>query len=272
MRKEIIFWEEPQQVAHSTNKIISNSVKIERLQKKIEDLKNKWTWKQPFTHRRQRFLDWYTELIQEYERQIEELGGEVLEKRNFELERKIKWQLLKKIPWYFPTPMEVVRKMVELADLQPMDYILEPSCWTGNIIDWILEKTREVNIKGIEYNYSNYKISLEKYQNDYVRLENIDFMDYNNHWIFSKIIMNSPFENKQDQQHILKAFELLENWWTLVAICSSSATSRKDYQPLQDLISEYWERFDDKQYLSLDSWTFKMSGTMVNSILIVLKK
>lgn len=285
MRKEIIFWEEPQQVAHFSNKIVSkkepkkidNSVKIEKLQKKIEDLKNKWTWKQPYTHRRQRFLDWYTAQIEQYEKQIEELGGKVLEKRNFELERKIKGQLLRKIPWYFPTPMEVVRKMVEFADIQNWDIVIEPSCWTWNIIDWILETWKDIWLYWIELNYSNFEILQEKYKDTKISLQNRNWLDVDFSSYLSekpnKILLNPPFEQKQDMQHILYSWNNLADWWTLVAICTGSATSRSDYQPLRDLILEYWEYFDNwEQFLRLDSWTFKMSGTMVGSILIVLKK
>lgn len=249
-------------------KVKDNSRKIASLQKQIEKMQNSWLWNLPYTHRRQRQLDNYTYRIEELQKQIEELWWVWwvdIEKQK--LEQKIKWQLLKKIPWYFPTPKEVVNKMIDLADLQPMDYILEPSCWTGAIIDWILEKTREVNIKWIEYNYSNYEILLEKYQNkDYVRLENVDFMDYNNDNIFSKIIMNPPFENKQDMKHIMKAFELLNEWGILVSIASASVKFRNDYQEFRDFIDAYW------YYEDLDQWTFKLSWTMVNTILIYLKK
>lgn len=249
-------------------KVKDNSRKIASLQKQIEKMQNSWLWNAPYTHRRQRQLDSYTYRIEELQKQIEELWWVWwvdIEKQK--LEQKIKWQLLKKIPWYFPTPKEVVNKMIDLADLQPMDYILEPSCWTGAIIDWILEKTREVNIKWIEYDYSNYEILLEKYQNkDYVRLENVDFMDYNNDNIFSKIIMNPPFENKQDMKHIMKAFELLNEWGILVSIASASVKFRNDYQEFRDFIDSYW------YYEDLVQWTFKLSWTMVNTILIYLKK
>jgi phospholipid N-methyltransferase len=157
--------------------------------------------------------------------------------------------------------------MVELADIQPMDYILEPSCGTGAIIDWILEKTREVNIKWIEYNYSNYEILLEKYQwKDYVRLENEDFMNYTNDNIFSKILMNSPFEKKQDMIHIMKAFELLKEWWILVAIAWAGVKSRTDYQEFRDFIDTYW------YYEDIEQGAFKLSWTNVSTVIIYIKK
>ncbi len=249
-------------------KIIDNSRKINSLQKQIEKMKSSWLWNMPYTHRRQRQLDSYSYRIERLEKQIIELWWE--SSTNFEalkLDQKIKWQLLKKIPWYFPTPKNIVDRMVELADIQPMDYILEPSCWTGDIIDGILEKTTEVNIKWIEYNYSNYEILLEKYKSkDCVRLENIDFMTYTNDSIFSKIIMNPPFENKQDMKHIMKAFDLLNEWWILVSIASSSVLFRNDYQKFRDFIDSYW------YYEKLEEWSFKLSWTMTNTILIYLKK
>lgn len=251
-----------------TPKIIDNSRKINSIQKQIDKMKSSWLWNMPYTHRRQRQLDSYTYRIQQLEKQIQDLWWESWTDMNaLKLEQKIKWQLLKKIPWYFPTPKNVVHKMIELADIQPMDYILEPSCWTGAIIDWILEKTRDVNIKWIEYNYSNYEILLEKYQwKDYIRLENVDFMDFANDSIFSKILLNPPFEQKQDMAHIMKAFQLLNEWWVLVAIASAWVKSRTDYQEFRDFIDTYW------YYEDLEQGAFKLSWTMVNTILIYLKK
>lgn len=280
MRREIIFWEEPQIVARSTNRIVrekqireikpkDNSRKIASLQKQIEKMQSSWLWNAPYTHRRQRFLDWYTIKIKRLQKQIEELWWTWwVDIEAQKLEQKIKWQLLKKIPWYFPTPKDVVKRMVELAEIEDWDYIMEPSAWTGAIVDWILETWKDVKIYPNELNYSNYEILLEKYKwNDNIICMNYDFTTYDSAWKFDKIIMNPPFEDKQDMQHIKRAFSLLKDWWILVAICSAWFSFRSDYRDLKALFDEFWE-YEEK----LDSWTFRLSWTMVNSVLLVFKK
>lgn len=226
--------------------------------------------------------DWYVEICNKYKRAIskicdnkelfEEIKKYILDIYNWvkvekDIQAMIKKQLLNNIPWYFPTPMEIVRKMVELADIQEWEIILEPSAWTGNIIDWIIEKYPKNIIYINEWNYSNYEILKEKYTwNWYMYWFNDDFMTFEKMQYFNKIIMNPPFENKQDQKHILKARELLKKWWIIVAIASAWVKYRSDYQEFRDFIDKYWYVED------LDAWTFKESWTMVNSVLIYLKK
>jgi phospholipid N-methyltransferase len=246
---------------------MNNNRKILSLQKKIEKMKSSWLWNLPYTNKRQRQLDSYTYQIWELEKQIKELWWEITtDIWELELQQKIKAQLLKKIPWYFPTPKEVVKKMIELADIKKMDYILEPSAWTGAIIDWILEKEINVNILAIEYNNSNYEILKEKYNQKNIELINWNFLKQEKIWWFSKILMNPPFEKKQNVIHIMRAFELLNEWWVLIAIAWASVKFRNDYQEFRDFIDKYW------YYEDIDQGAFKLSWTNVSTILIKLSK
>ena len=267
IRDTIIYnWEEVVEKQRK-KQVVDNRKNIERLQKKIDDLKNRWTRHQTPTRKRLWVLAWYNKLISEYEEQIRQLGGNI-EKTNYELESKIKWQLLKQIPWYFPTPMWLVEKMVELADIQDWDVILEPSAWTGNIVDWILEKWLNNIIYINEWNRWNYEILLEKYkeQRNQICFFNDDFMTFEKMQHFHRIIMNPPFEKLQDMKHILKARELLKKDWILIAISSAWVKFRREYQEFRDFIDEHWYMED------LQEWTFKDSWTMVNSVLIYLQK
>lgn len=241
--------------------------KILRLQKKIDDLKNRGTRKQNPTRKRLWILEWYNNLIQWYEKEIKLLGWEIDNDHDWELESIIKLQLLKNIPWYFPTPKHLVDRMIELAQIKDWDRILEPSAWTWNIIDWIIQSWKSINIWANEINYSNYEILKRKYKdNPKMLLTQHDFIIFNEDRKFDKIIMNPIFENKQDQEHIMKAYRMLKTWWRLVAICSAWVNFRQDYAPLRSVIDNYGSLF------SIEEWAFKESWTGVNSVMIVLHK
>jgi hypothetical protein len=78
--------------------------------------------------------------------------------------------------------------------------------------------------------------------------------------------MNPPFNKKQDYNHIKKAIALLNNWWRIVWIMSKWVLFREDYRDLKEEIEKHW-------YIEeLEEWTFKESGAMVWTCIIVYDK
>ena len=59
--------------------------------------------------------------------------------------------------------------------------------------------------------------------------------------------------------------ELLNKWWRVVSVASSSIQTRqgKLYDELKAL---------NPEFIDLDKWSFKESGTMVNSCIVILNK
>lgn len=103
---------------------------------------------------------------------------------------------------------------------------------------------------------------------DKTGLFNSDFYDFRFFMEFDKIVMNPPFEKKQDVKHILRAYSLLKTGGKLVSIASSSVKYRNDSVTveLRNLIATngYLEDLPEK--------SFKEAGTNVNTVLIVLEK
>lgn len=60
----------------------------------------------------------------------------------------------KQLPGFFPTPRPVVLQMLDLADIQGDDRVLEPSCGMGSILDGIRERHPEIDLKAIEQNHT----------------------------------------------------------------------------------------------------------------------
>jgi len=161
---------------------------------------------------------------------------------------------------YFPTPPEIVKKMIELLELQMGDLILEPSAGQGHIADFL---PREKLLLG-EILPENRQILKEK------GYQNIIFQDFMKHEFcgVNKIIMNPPFENQADIDHVIHAFKHLNPVGILVSIMSVGVLFRnnKKTQQFRDDILNYAE------VIPLPDGSFKASGTMVNAIIIKIKK
>lgn len=178
-------------------------------------------------------------------------------------------ETIKKFQFY-PTPREVAEYLVELADLQEWDSILEPSAWLWNIADEIERKQYKM-LNLVELDKSKYDILKEKEIVNKIHISNCDFLEFRK-WLeewkdmkFSKIIANPPFSKSQDVKHILHMYKLLKEWGRIVSIASSSIQTRE------------WKLYDElralnPEFIELPEWSFKESGTLVNTIIVIIDK
>mgnify|MGYP006328036353 CR=1 FL=1 len=157
---------------------------------------------------------------------------------------------------FFPTPREVAEYLVELAELKETDTVLEPSAWEWHIAECI----KMPLLTTVELDFSKCEILVKKWFTPI----NCDFLQFKWEW-WDKIIMNPPFSKSQDVKHILHAYNMLEKWWILVSVASASITTRSGslYDELRSL---------NPEIIQLPEWSFKESGTMVNTVIIKLTK
>jgi protein-L-isoaspartate O-methyltransferase len=130
---------------------------------------------------------------------------------------------------YFPTPASLARRMVEMLDIQNGDEILEPSAGTGSLceacVSWIAEHSPQVRatITVVEQNGRLCEV-----------LRHIGFEDTYQADIMTvrgevdRVIMNPPYENKQDIRHVRHCFEMLKPGGRLVALISCGWQFRAD--------------------------------------------
>jgi len=174
---------------------------------------------------------------------------------------------------YFPTPPEIVDKMIVLADLDRRHMILEPSAGQGHIADVICStlKLHPHEIMICENLPENISILRKK---EYV-VEEFEFLKMaeefkSNKIEFDRIIMNPPFENQADITHVSRAFDLLADGGRLVSIMALGVTFRQNKKTVDfrdKILAEH------STYLEhLPEGAFKSSGTMVNTIMVVLEK
>lgn len=193
------------------------------------------------------------------------LGGHLFE---FDPREKIaeltdSGKLVVKKDGYFPTPPAVVELMIQSAHLEKWHIVLEPSAGVGHIADLVRPLVREV-----------YVIELDKQRRDTLagkgyKFVGENFLHFTTANVYDRIIMNPPFEDGQDVEHVEHAFDLLPTDGICVAIMSEGIEFRQDskYKNFRDdILSHYGYS------AKLPKASFKDSGTMVNARLVVLKK
>jgi GNAT superfamily N-acetyltransferase/phospholipid N-methyltransferase len=171
----------------------------------------------------------------------------------------------KKIEGYFPTPRELVEQMIDYAEIQPGHQVLEPSAGKGNIADIIKESEPNAEIDVIEINQGLRSMLEIKGYN----VVSNDFTEYDGKQ-YDRIIMNPPFENFQDIDHVKHAYELLKPGGKLVAIMGAGVkNSRKKAVEFRQWIDESGSYIED-----LPDGSFKSSErqTGVATVMVTIDK
>lgn len=170
-------------------------------------------------------------------------------------------------PQLFPTPIELAERMVELAEIEEGNRVLEPSAGTGNLLTaidmrnyrWKDQPGEQGETVAIELNVklaSNLKNAWPL-----VKVKPCDFLECNGDLgTFDRVVMNPPFENATDINHIMHAYGMLKPGGRLVALCANGPRQREKLQPLASM----WEE--------LPANTFESQGTRVNVALLVMEK
>lgn len=159
-------------------------------------------------------------------------------------------------PQLFLTPPALAERMVELAEIEPGQRVLEPSAGTGNILKAIpahaVKVAVEINRELAENLKWTHGVAGEFGLTTYPG----DFLELNNLGTFDRVVMNPPFAHAQDIEHIKRACALLKPGGRLVALCANGPRQNAALAPLADS----WE--------VLPSGTF--NGTGVCAVLLTI--
>lgn len=192
------------------------------------------------------------------------LKGESEEsKQAKELQRKIEGLQFSKIPGYFPTPDAVIDLMLDYANLKESDRVLEPNLGSCAIADRVAPLCAEV--KGFEVNHTLAEIADAK---DYL-IDLRDFLTVSTEEItsYDRVLMNPPFENLQDIDHVQHAFKFLKDGGRLVSVMSPSPFYNSNKKA--EAFRQWFEDLGGEK-IDLPAGSFKESGTGVNSIMVVI--
>jgi predicted RNA methylase len=168
---------------------------------------------------------------------------------------------------FFETTAPVVNRILHAANLNASSRVLEPSAGHGAVALRAAETAKEVVC--IELNDACVTELKGAAPANVIVHHAGDFLGVEPLPTFSHVLMNPPFSKAQDAKHIVRAFEWLEKGGRLVSVASAGVTFRRDkaYQALRDLIDAQGGTVEE-----LPEGSFQASGTMVNTVLIVIDK
>lgn len=166
---------------------------------------------------------------------------------------------------YFPTPTPIVAQLIEHARIEPGMTVLEPSAGRGAIAGPVAALGAHVDC--IEIQQANaLAISNANIGRD---LAVGDFLEWDPHPVYDRVVMNPPFARQQDITHVLHALRFIKPDGRLVAVMSNGVTFRenKTTAAFRELLHD-----NGGYYLDLPHDAFKESGTGVRTVIAVFPR
>lgn len=183
---------------------------------------------------------------------LAEYYGDVLPDAEDKPSKKKQSTAVSKDLQYYPTPQEVVDRVLSEISIYEGEKILEPSCGCGRFMDAIRRKGAIV--LGIEFDAGR----AQECRNKGHSVLTANFLETVPTGDFDKVIMNPPFYGKHYAQHVEHAFKFLKEGGKLIAILP--ATARYDH----GLLNGRWS--------DLPIGSFKESGTNINTTVLTMIK
>jgi SAM-dependent methyltransferase len=172
---------------------------------------------------------------------------------------------LKKEFQFFETPSELAMVIVDLCEFEPGMDVLEPSAGKGGLLRHL---PSSMHVSACEINPLCFPFLNKEFPN--VQLYEGDFMNlFFTPNSFDRVIANPPFTNNQDIDHIEKMYELCRPGGRIVTVASRHwqiASTQKETRFRE------WLDSLDNEIIPVEAGTFKQSGTMIPSVIIVINK
>lgn len=174
----------------------------------------------------------------------------------------------------FQTPEPLAARLVELANIQPGQSVLEPSAGLGRLVKEVARFHPGI-VVACE---SSQDLTAELYRAfDFLHIVQRDFLadettaaildrleqplegsleeEMDGPELFDQIVMNPPFKMRADIKHILRAMEFLKAGGTLTGLCLDGHKREETLRPY----CHHWEK--------VPAGAFKSEGTNVPTIL-----
>lgn len=193
---------------------------------------------------------------------VREKLASIMTMKQFRLSDDVVFQIKNQ---FYPTPDWLAHKMVDLANINKSDIVLEPSAGRGAILKYIALKTK--HYYAVEYNKQNaeilreqgFRVNLTSFENYYTKANKQ----------FNKIIMNPPFANKMDLKHTVLAYNLLKPGGKLLSLIAENSIYYD--RPVTHKFNAFLKQHN-ATITEIPHGSFKESGTNVDVIMITLHK
>lgn len=166
---------------------------------------------------------------------------------------------------FYPSPPEVVTKLLSLAGVQPSHDVLEPSAGDGAIVKALMQM-------GIRPDC----VEIDPDRSDELRdilppgaVVNMDFLKMQPDPDYDRVIMNPPWGQGAGVAHVFHAVKFLKPGGMLIGVLGEGLEYRTDGPTieLRQLISQ-WGGVIQK----LPAGSFKAAGTMANAVVFTMTK
>jgi phospholipid N-methyltransferase len=160
-------------------------------------------------------------------------------------------------PQLFPAPARLAARMVALAQIEDGHTVLEPSAGTGSLLRAI---GAAADLVAVEVNLALADQLRSSFPD--LQIRRADFLECSAAELgtFDRVLMNPPFAQVQDVEHILHALSMLRPGGRLVAICADGPRQSVTLRPLVEACGGRWEE--------LPAGTFE--GTQARAILLTM--
>lgn len=178
---------------------------------------------------------------------------------------------------FFPTPVKVVDKMIETANLKPDSIMLESSAGTGRILDEAKKVINSVdNFVVIEMNGERQRILRDKgYKVDFNGTFEDSLKDpeiLKKLKKCDKVVINPPFKNDSDVRHLLISYMFCADNADVVSILQENSLyyDRQIHRVFKEFLSLIGK--DAYEVVSLPAGSFKDELTTVDTVIFHIKK
>jgi predicted RNA methylase len=169
----------------------------------------------------------------------------------------------------FYTPDDLADRVIELADIEPGMYVLEPSAGRGALASRAAAIVGPLRVICGELLIEN--VAALHLQHDYLSVAEGDFLASGIPCtLFDRVVMNPPFAKSADVDHVTHAWKFVKPGGRLVAIMSAGVQFRSTskYETFRGLV------FQEGRGRIIDNpeGSFKSAGTDVRTVTVVMDK
>jgi protein-L-isoaspartate O-methyltransferase len=165
----------------------------------------------------------------------------------------------------FYSPLDVVDRLILLAEPKPDALTLEPSCGDGAIVHGILREIPHVDV--CEVNELAVRRTVHRFGHQAVHVVCGDFLTYAPGAIYDRIVANPPFSKQQDLAHVGHMLDVLKPRGIVVSVMGNSITFRTDRRT-QALQARLEAECIEHTITPLPDEAFKESGTLVRAVVL----